>query len=224
MSAEISSARPDVDGLSELSVGVAAHEEIRRRRVASILEQGGLTVTAQALKPDDLPDRCKSRVPDAIVLVWDELGSVEIASLGHVRAQLSRSRVVAVATSPSGRSVREALDKGVDGIVMEAQLEACLAIAVRSVCSGQLSLPPQLRDTVAKPALSAREKQALAMVVLGFSNGEIAKKLHLAESTVKNHLSSAFAKMGVRSRNEAAALILDSQTGLGTGVLSISDE
>jgi DNA-binding NarL/FixJ family response regulator len=224
MSAEISSARPTAHRLPELSVGVAAHDEIHRRRVASVLEQGGLNVTVQALGPDDLISRCKTRPPDAIVLVWDELGSEEIAWLGQVHARLPRAQIVAVATSATGRSAREALEKGVDGVVMEAQLEDCLAVAVRSVCSGQLSLPPQLREAFAKPALSAREKQALAMVVLGFSNGEIAKKLHLAESTVKNHLSSAFTKLGVRSRNEAAALILDAETGLGTGVLSISDQ
>jgi DNA-binding NarL/FixJ family response regulator len=61
------------------------------------------------------------------------------------------------------------------------------------------------------------------MVVLGFSNGEIARKLHLAETTVKSHLSSTFRKLGVRSRSEAAALVLDGQSGLGLGVLTISD-
>lgn len=224
MSAELPSAYPNVDRLPELSVGIVARDQIRRRRVASVLEQGRLTVTARTLEADDLISRCRNQAPDAVVLVCDELGSEEVASIGDVRARLPESQVVAVATSAGGRRLRDALDKGANGVVMEAQLEACLALAVRSVCSGQLSLPAQLRGTVARPALSAREKQALAMVVLGFSNGEIARKLHLAESTVKNHLSSAFAKLGVGSRNEAAALILDSDAGLGTGVLSISDE
>ena len=48
------------------------------------------------------------------------------------------------------------------------------------------------------------------MVVMGMSNKAIAGKLFLAESTVKCHLSSAFSKLGVRSRNEAADLILHS--------------
>ena len=60
------------------------------------------------------------------------------------------------------------------------------------------------------------------MVVLGFTNGEIARQLHLAESTIKSHLSSSFTKLGVRSRNEAAELILDADGGLGTGILAIS--
>jgi hypothetical protein len=41
---------------------------------------------------------------------------------------------------------------------------------------------------------------------------------------VKSHLSSAFSKLGVRSRNEATALILDPENGLGTGILAISQD
>jgi len=67
-----------------------------------------------------------------------------------------------------------------------------------------------------------REKQVLGMVVMGFSNGEIANKLVLAESTIKSHLSSAFSKLGVRSRGEATELILDPVNGLGPGILSIA--
>ena len=55
------------------------------------------------------------------------------------------------------------------------------------------------------------------------ATGEIAQKLHLSQNTVKTHLSSSFAKLGVRSRSEAAALILDPEAGLGTGILTITD-
>jgi ATP/maltotriose-dependent transcriptional regulator MalT len=51
------------------------------------------------------------------------------------------------------------------------------------------------------------------------SNKAIAAKLFLAESTVKCHLSSAFSKLGVRSRNEAADLVLNSASGLGLNMV-----
>jgi DNA-binding NarL/FixJ family response regulator len=60
------------------------------------------------------------------------------------------------------------------------------------------------------------------MLVRGFTNAEIAARLYLAESTVKSHLSSAYTKLGVRSRRDAATMILDPGQGLGPGILAIS--
>ncbi len=116
-----------------------------------------------------------------------------------------------------------ALAAGVDGFVLDDHLELCLSAAILNVTCGQLSVPRTARALVMRPKLSVREKQVLGMVVLGFSNSEIAAKLFLAESTVKSHLSSAFTKLGVRSRNEATAIILDLESGFGTGILAISE-
>jgi len=69
-----------------------------------------------------------------------------------------------------------------------------------------------------------REKQVLGLVVMGYMNCQIAERLFLAQSTVKSHLSSAFGKLGVRSRNEAADLILNHERGLGLGVLALESE
>ena len=67
-------------------------------------------------------------------------------------------------------------------------------------------------------ALTTREKQILMLVVTGLTNSQIAAELFLAESTVKGHLSSAFSKLGVSSRSEAAAVILDPERGRGLGI------
>ena len=56
------------------------------------------------------------------------------------------------------------------------------------------------------------------MVVVDFSNAEIAEKLVVTET----ELTSAFSKLGVSSRNAAAELILDHESGLGPGILRIS--
>ena len=74
--------------------------------------------------------------------------------------------------------------------------------------------PRDARGLIAKPTFSHREKEVLSLVVDGLTNREIAGRLFLAESTVKSHLMAAFAKLGVRSRKDAAALLLDPQEGL----------
>jgi DNA-binding NarL/FixJ family response regulator len=128
---------------------------------------------------------------------------------------------IVVVASEQPASLRECLDAGANGFVLDSP-DAPLAVTLRAVCSGQLCVPQDLWGRVSRPALSGREKQILGMVVMGFSNAEIAKKLYVAESTVKSHLSSAFARLGVRSRSEATALILDHEHGLGAGILGIS--
>jgi len=56
--------------------------------------------------------------------------------------------------------------------------------------------------------LTRREREILACVASGMRNGEIASVLHVAESTVKSHLTSAYLKLGVSNRTQAAIATL----------------
>jgi hypothetical protein len=60
----------------------------------------------------------------------------------------------------------------------------------------------------------------IGYVAAGLTNSEIADALFLCESTVKSHLASAFAKLGVSSRKDVAALVLDPDQGLGAELLA----
>jgi DNA-binding NarL/FixJ family response regulator len=126
--------------------------------------------------------------------------------------------IVAVCDAADGRAVRRALDSGVDGLVFADELEAALAPTVAAALAGQIAVPSNLRACVRKPSLSAKERQVLGLLVMGFTNSEISARLFLAESTVKSHLSSAYLKMGVRSRSEAVSLLLDPKELLGAGI------
>jgi DNA-binding NarL/FixJ family response regulator len=133
-----------------------------------------------------------------------------------------RPLVVVVDDSAAGDRalVRDLVGRGVRAVVPASRAEDALAVSVEATLAGQISLPADVGGA-ARPMLTVREKQVLAMVVLSFTNGEIAQKLYVSESTVKSHLSSAFAKLGVRSRSAAAEAILDPVNGLGTGILAI---
>jgi DNA-binding NarL/FixJ family response regulator len=163
-----------------------------------------------------------STVGDVLVIHCDLVGAGELALCAQLRRQTPELLIVVVSHSENGRSARRAVDGGIDGLVFADQLEAALEPTIAAVLAGQVAVPRALRASVRKPALSFREKQVLGMVVMGFSNAEIGSRLFLAESTVKSHLSSAFEKLGVRSRTEAAAMILDPQGSLGTGILAVT--
>lgn len=191
------------------------------RRIAAALEDGDVRVMGIARDAEQAASFFEESPPDAVVIVR-ELDDWPPASINLVREHFPETRIIVIASFPTSSQVREALARGVDGLVLEDDLELSLSPSVTAACAGQLVLPAKLRPSLVKPALSTREKQALAMVVMGFTNQEIARKLHLTESTVKTHLYSSFKKLGVRSRAQATQVILDPEHGLGTGILAIS--
>jgi DNA-binding NarL/FixJ family response regulator len=129
--------------------------------------------------------------------------------------------ILAIAPESEKKRAKELLRTGASAVVFENRIESSLACTLRAAWAGQVSMPAELYPQTQRYPLSSREKQVLGLVVMGFTNGEIASKLYLAESTVKSHLSSSFNKLGVRSRSEATALILDPTEGLGVGILTL---
>lgn len=133
----------------------------------------------------------------------------------------ARLVIISGADGDHSAKVRRCLRLGVAGFVERDRLETTLAPTVLAVAAGQSAVPLEVAQEMRVPHLTTREKQVLGLVVMGLGNAEIAERLYVAESTVKSHLNTAFSKLGVRSRNHAVALILDPQSGLGTGILTI---
>jgi DNA-binding NarL/FixJ family response regulator len=157
------------------------------------------------------------------LLCWTNADQQEISSLARVREQHAGPLVAILAGVPAPRGAR-VLAARLEGAVMAGDMRHTLRPTLAAVAVGQCVVPRAIRQIVDRPPLSPRERQILAMIVLDFSNAEIARKLFVTESNVKNHLSSAFQKLGVKSRSAAAELILDRESGLGPGILHISPE
>ncbi|MBW3653739.1 MAG: response regulator transcription factor [Actinobacteria bacterium] len=194
-------------------VAAVADDELAARRIETVLAGGGMIVETRRSPFDEL-DGDLAAQPDVLVVAFGRGITARDQQMRRLRKRLPDSHLIAVVPEDSRRGVRRALEAGADGVVFETELEAALACTVRAVLAGQTAVPAAGRHEVDRPTLSSREKQVLGMVVIGLSNKAIAARLFLAESTVKCHLSSAFSKLGVRSRNEAADLILHSGAGL----------
>lgn len=157
------------------------------------------------------------------LLGWVGATRDEVARLAELRAGHPGPLVAVVKEPPGARGAR-AIAARLEGAVMADQIGQALLPTLEAVAAGQCVVPRSVRQIVDRPPLSPRERQILAMVVIDFTNAEIARKLFLSESNVKNTLSSAFQKLGVKSRSAAAELILDGESGLGPGILRISPE
>jgi DNA-binding NarL/FixJ family response regulator len=206
-------------GLQRQTAAPAAQlvgDDVRRRRLASYLAGAGIEVTANG------PASRGVGAADAVVVALDAADETGVGLVLDLRADVGEAPLVAVVPHADPLTVRRLLDAGADGVVDEAEAEQCLSEAVRSACVGLLVLPRSFRDRFGRTSLTRREKQVVALLVMGLSNAEIAQRLYLSESTVKCHLTSSFAKLGTRSRSETSALILDPVRGFGLGVLALT--
>ncbi len=179
-----------------------------------------ISVTVVAVEEQALPEIETALGGDAAELI---AAAGPLAGVGRMVERTPGLVVLVVPSTATVKEMRGFLRSGVAGLVRASEIGVSLAATVRAVRGGQLVVPLELGWQIAKPVLSRRQKQVLGLVVLGLSNAEIAAKLHLSEHTVKCHLYSGFRKLGVSSRDEAVATILDPESGLGTGILSISE-
>ncbi len=205
-----------------IDIAVVAADQLAARRISSALSASGLPVLDLAGSVEELFEaKAGGAEPEIVILACDPSTRTGLGSLRTLAEGLDEGSVVLVSTGREGTSVRQALGAGATGIVYDSELEATLAATAWSVLVGHVSLPRSLQRCLFKPAFSHREKQVLAMAARGLGNRQIADRLYLAESTVKSHLATAFQKLGVRSRTEAAALLLDPDEGLGSSVLDV---
>ena len=158
--------------------------------------------------------------PDAVVLVADFAAPAGMATVRRARSAAPAARLVVVGRDDrSAFAARQALNAGAEAFVPAGEVDRALAPALDAVLAGLVCVPRAVRRLIAKPTFSHREKEVLELLVTGLTNRQIAAQLFLAESTVKSHLATAFAKLGVRSRKDAVALLLDPVEGLATTAL-----
>ncbi len=196
--------------------------EVPRERIGAVLEEQGLDFTA--FESAELMLEHGAVSDQQLVVLWVQDAAAAAARVELLRRGIEDARVVVICPGIQRWEVRAVLAAGAAGVVLEEEMAGTLGACLQAVRVGQICVPRQQWRQIAPPALSAREKQILGLVVMGYMNSQIAERLFLSESTVKSHLSSAFGKLGVRSRNEAVNLILDSERGLGMGILALGGE
>jgi DNA-binding NarL/FixJ family response regulator len=113
------------------------------------------------------------------------------------------------------------LKNGADGFVHAEMHPAQVLSAVEVVQKGELAAPRQLlgyflsqNENPKIGELTARQREILEMVVEGLSNAEIAGRLYLSESTIKQHLCAVYKELGVRNRTQAAKTMRDHAGGV----------
>jgi len=190
--------------------------------IRAILEREGFTVAE--LDFERAQAHADTGAEHVAVVLWLADPARDLAdALERLTARFPSTPLIVACPSIERRQLRAALTAGVAGVVVAEELDGGLGACVRAVCAGQLCVPRAHWREIEPPVLSVRERQVLGLVAMGYMNRQIADRLYLAESTVKSHLSSAFGKLGVRSRSEAAELVLNRERGLDVGIAQLRE-
>ncbi len=192
-----------------------------RRGLRTFLELAGdLEVTGEAADGPAALELIEQTTPDVTLLDMVLPGMDGVAVLRELHRRASPTRVLVVTSFTDRARLLPAVRAGARGYLSKDVDPNALVAAVRSVHAGHLLLEPEVAATLlgaptGTPALTARERDVLALIADGRSNREIARALLVAEKTVKTHVSSILLKLGLADRTQAALHAV--RTGLAPG-------
>jgi len=197
-----------------IRVGLADDQALVREGIARLIDMAETTSVAWQVENGDAALR-QLRADPVDVLVCDIRmpGLDGITLLRRLRGAADPLPVLMLTTFDDHRLFLDALSAGANGFLLKDVSFEKLIEAIRTLADGGFIAEPRLVSQVstgiddAPPAspdlLSRKEREVLKLVAGGLSNREIATVLHLAEGTVKNHMSSVLTKLGSRDRTQA---------------------
>jgi DNA-binding NarL/FixJ family response regulator len=201
----------------QISVLIADDHPVVRQGIAVLLSvQDDMIVAGEAADGDETLRLAAQLRPDVLLL---DLKLPRLDGVGVLRRlpeQSAGTRALVLTSAADKAQVALALQAGAAGFLYKDVDPDALVRAIRSVHDGHTLLAAEVADVLsARPAgpvtsgigaLTRREREVLALLADGQSNRQIAGTLRVSEKTVKTHVSSVLAKLGVADRTQAAVL------------------
>ncbi|MFG3111460.1 response regulator [Streptomyces tendae] len=217
-----------------IRVLIADDEPMIRAGVRAVLATDpDIDVVAEAADGHDAVELVRRHRPAVAVLDIRMPGVNGIDAAAEIRATVPDTSVIMLTTFGEDDYILEALGGGAAGFLIKSGEPEELVAGVRAVAEGAAYLSPKVaarvvahlaatgagalagRRSAARrrvAELTAREGEVLALLGGGLSNGQIARRLHVVEGTVKAHVSSILARLGVDNR--AAAAVVAHEAGI----------
>jgi two-component system response regulator DevR len=192
------------------------HEVVRRGLADLLGGTPGFEIVGEAGTVEEARQRIFSVKPDVAVLDGRLPDGSGIDVCRDIRSQLPSTYCLILTSYDDQDAVMAAVLAGASGYVLKEVRGSGLIDAIRQVAMGRTLIDPGVMEKMIKqirnPAqpddklsqLSEREREVLDLIADGLTNRQIAEKLYLAETTVKNYVSSLLAKLGMNRRTQAA--------------------
>ncbi|PWC44913.1 hypothetical protein TSO221_16730 [Azospirillum sp. TSO22-1] len=201
---------------------------LQRGGLRHLLGEEGFDVTAEAA---NARQAAQGSAPAADAILFDATGCQAVGDdVATLRAAFADSRILLLATTISGATLREALAAGADGCLTADTSATALAQWVRYALAGGKVYPRDMAQILAQSpgspgstsiggrTLSNREIEILTRLTSGHGNKQIANELGITEATVKVHLKSLLRKIGAVNRTQAAIWAMNNgMAGSGGG-------
>jgi DNA-binding NarL/FixJ family response regulator len=198
---------------------VVDDQALVREGIRTLLQVAGIDVVAEAEDGDSALAAIAQHEVDVVLMDLRMPRADGIWALERLRDQGSQVPVLVLTTFDDDELVLRALRAGARGYLLKDVTVEQLARAVRALAEGGTMISPSITDGLLRAlrsgpaadeqptpplqALTEREIDVLRLLAEGYSNREIAEVLHLAEGTVKNHISMILQKLAARDRTNA---------------------
>jgi DNA-binding NarL/FixJ family response regulator len=206
-----------------IRIVIADDQQLVRDGFAAILSaEPDFEVVALAEDGEEVLDAVRRTAPDVVLMDIRMPRLDGIAATRQLAQTPDPPRVLVLTTFDLDEYVYDALRAGASGFLLKDAPRGRLAESIRTVAQGETLLDPavtrRLVERFVKPAvrpglveaLSPREAEVLQEIAGGKSNAEIAQTLFISEWTVKSHVVSILAKLGVRDRVQAVVVAYES--------------
>lgn len=188
------------------------HPVVRSGLALMIKYEPGMETAAEASSGTEAIAQFRQHSPD-VTLMDLRLGDMNgVDVIATIRQEFSDARIIILTTYDTDEDIYRGLKIGAKGYILkDAPLDELLK-AIRIVHTGRQYIPPEvgekLAERLSRPQLSERERDVLQLMAQGSSNQSIAESLHIAENTVKYHVTNILSKLGVSDRTQAVILAL----------------
>ena len=194
------------------------HAMLRKGLAVFLLSYSDLKLVGEASNGEEALALCAEKRPDIVLmdLMMPVMDGVVATRL--IRRDYPEIQVVALTSFGEEALIKGVLEAGAISYLFKKVSADDLAKAIRAAKAGFSTFAPEVTEilvrSVHQPAavfqnLTAREREVLALMVKGMANNEIAAQLMISLSTTKSHVSSILSKLGLASRTEAIAKVLE---------------